>query len=65
MSEWTSFLESAPAPFEDVLVISQSWELPKVLRYNASTERVYEPDGSRYYFYPERMHWMRIPRRPT
>lgn len=67
MTWWRSFVTHAPEPQEVVLVISEGWEHPKVLRYvqrpigYIHAHRLYEMDESRFYYYPERMRWMPIP----
>ena len=63
MTWWRSFLTHDPEPREVVLVQSEGWEHPKVLRYVpiGHIHRLYELDESRYYYYPERMHWMPLP----
>lgn len=67
MTEWVSCLERNPKPGDTVLVTSDSWVHPKVLRASFDgPHRItfVEPDNSRFYWYPERMHWMPIPPPP-
>lgn len=65
--EWRSFLEYDPEAMEVVLVTSEGWRFPKVLQFVPwkQQHRLYEVEGEeRFYYYPERMHWMPIQKRP-
>lgn len=66
MSHWHAFTGREPAAMQVVLVHSEGWKHPKVLQFVPweQQHRLYEVDGDRYYYYPERMHWTPIPPKP-
>lgn len=64
---WISCLDRVPQGREPVIVISQGWNKPKVLSYeirmlkDGPWGRFIDNDTGRWYWYPERMHWMHLP----
>ena len=66
MGEWKSCLEHEPSHGAVVAVTAQDWEHPRMLRASSEGYRTvfFELDESRFYWYPERMHWMPLPPPP-
>lgn len=64
-SPWASMSERTPPEGRPVLVMSQSWLDPRVLRYVPNPyPRMRDDMSGRWYWYPERMHWCELPALP-
>jgi hypothetical protein len=62
---WISVEQAVPDSGEQVIVTSQGWGSPQVLEYNETPwPRFLDRYEGRWYWYPERMHWMRFPPAP-
>lgn len=62
---WISVDERLPEAKQIVLVKSENWEFPAVLKYQKLPfQRFLDEVNGRWYWYPERMHWMPLPAAP-
>lgn len=63
--DWIALSERTPEVKQAVLVKSEDWRLPRVLEYDEHPfPRLIDRMGGRFYWYPERMHWMPLPPPP-
>lgn len=59
---WARLTDAVPEVGQVVIVKSDGWSIPKVLRYlDKPYPRLSDPDAGRWYWYPERMRWAPIP----
>lgn len=57
--QWISVEERTPDDGQYVLLMSESWLRPAVMIYQEKPwHRFMDQENGRWYWYPERMHWM-------
>lgn len=65
MMEWIALSERTPQVKQAVLVMSEAWDHPRVLRYeDFPFQRLIDRHQGWHYWYPERMHWQPLPPLP-
>ena len=63
---WISVEDRLPEARQIVLVMSEGWEFPAVLKYQESPfQRFLDEVNGRWYWYPERMKWRSLPAAPS
>jgi hypothetical protein len=66
VAEWINLTERTPEPGQAVLVKADDWRIPRVLEFDGRLDhpRLIDRMSGRFFWYPERMHWMPLPPPP-